>query len=399
MSSSPTPTPQFGAPLLPRHAAPSDLRRAYAVCVDKARTNIRRLADAPKSGAFAKDGDYFGFKEGFFEISNWTSSFFTGMALLAFESTGDGFYLAQLGRLKSAYWEKITVHRKDTMHDLGFLYTLYSRALFALTNDEEHRQSALAAADELAGRFISSGGYLRAWGRMDEVGTAYDGLAIVDSLMNLPLLFWSAKESGNPGHHQIAVRHADTMLAQMVRPDDSVRHAFQFDPVTGLPRQAENFCGFNVDSQWARGTAWAIYGFALVYRYTSETVYLEAALRISRRFIAQLDAEIIPVWDFRLLPAADKVRDSSAAAIAACAFYELLTHRPGETWLATAADSLLSRLCSDVYLDSDPARPGVLRFGQVGDGVGKARTAYTIWGDYFFMESLARRLHGRASYW
>src|SRR5580700_10609010 len=109
---------------LPPTADLSGLLRAYAVCLDKTRTNIRRLADAPKSGAFAKDGDYFGFEEGFFEISNWTSSFFTGMALLAFESTGDGFYLAQLNRLKGAYWEKITVHRTETMHDLGFLYTL-----------------------------------------------------------------------------------------------------------------------------------------------------------------------------------------------------------------------------------------------------------------------------------
>ncbi len=107
----------------------------------------------------------------------------------------------------------------------------------------------------------------------------------------------------------------------------------------------------------------------------------------------------MPVWDFRLPPSTKGVRDSSAAAIAACGFQELLKFRSEEKMLAETTSALLNRLCSDDYLDSSDSCTGVLKFGEVGDGVGKARTAYTSWGDYFFMEALARFLGKGESYW
>lgn len=375
------------------------LARAYDLCVEKARRNIRRLADAPKSGAFAADGDYFGFHEGFFEISNWTSSFFTGMALLAYRSTGDTEFLAQCNRLKAPYREKVVRHGMDTMHDLGFLYTLYSVAAYKQTGDREHRETALLAAAELAKRFVPEGKYLRAWGRMDENRTDYAGLAIIDSLMNLPLLCWAAAESGDFRLREIADRHASTVLEYFVRPDDSVCHSFRFDPRTGAPVGADNYCGRTVESCWARGTSWAIYGFALMHGYTREARYREAALRVARKFVSLLDEELVPVWDFSLPEGEPRLRDSSAAAIAACGLDELQKYLPGETGLTAAADALTERLCSSDYLDERLECPGLLKHAQIGDGVGKARVAYSSWGDYFFMEALARRLHGDPRFW
>jgi unsaturated chondroitin disaccharide hydrolase len=389
------------------HPAPVEsfeFARAHAVGVEKARRNIVRLADRPLSGAFAADGNYFAFPEGFFDIGNWTSSFFTGMALLAFETTRDAEVLKQVNRLVAVYREKVTGRRRETMHDLGFLYSLYSVAAHRLTRDAEHRRTGLIAADELAKRFSARGGYLQAWGPMDESDSEYAGLAIIDCMMNLPLLFWATRETGSRFYHEIAVRHADATLANFIRADDSVCHAFRFDLATGTPVRADNYCGYAVGSHWARGTAWAIYGFALAYRHTRDARYLDASARVARKFVALLDAELVPVWDFRLPPGAPPLRDSSAAAIAVCGLDELTAHRPTPV-LSKVADALLRRLCSETYLDSTPERPGILRLAEVGDGAGegpdtiKPQSVYASWGDYFFMEALSRRLHATANHW
>jgi unsaturated chondroitin disaccharide hydrolase len=400
-----SPSAASRAAVAPTNVANSfDFARAHAVCVEKTRRNLVRLADGPISGAFAADGNYFGFKEGFFEIGNWTSSFFTGMALLAFEATRDPEWIKQCNRLGEVYLEKVTRRRMDTMHDLGFLYSLYSVGLHRLTSDLEHRRTGLLAADELAKRFSARGGYIQAWGRMDEASTDYAGLAIIDCLMNLPLLFWASRETGSRYYSEIAVRHADTTLANFVRADDSVCHAFRFDLVTGAPMGPDNYCGYAVDSHWARGTAWAIYGFALAFRHTGHAAYLETSARLARRFVALLDREFVPVWDFRLPSGSPLLRDSSAAAIAVCGLDELTAHQPDRA-LSEAADAMLRRLCTETYLDPSPACPGVLRAAEVGDGPGKApgtikaQGVYASWGDYFFMEALSRRLHGTKSFW
>jgi unsaturated chondroitin disaccharide hydrolase len=372
--------------------------RAYEVCVAKVRRNIVRLADRPLAGAWATDGNYFENPEGFFAIGNWTSSFFTGMALLAFEHSGDRHFLQQVNRLADLYRDKITRHRMDTMHDLGFLYSLYSVGLHRITGDLEHRRTGLIAADELAKRFSPKGHYLQAWGRMDEPATDYTGLAIIDSMMNLPLLFWAAREAGSRFYAEIATAHANTTQACFVRPDDSVCHAFRFDLRTGAATRPDNYCGLAVDSHWARGTAWAIYGFALAYRNTRDALYLETATRLARRFVARLDEEVVPVWDFALEDGQPRLRDSSAAAIAVCGFDEICSHQP-DSILSTAGTRLLNRLCTPPYLDVSTDCPAVLRQGEVGDGIGKAKSVCTSWGDYFFMEALARRLHGTIAYW
>src|SRR5947209_2423141 len=129
------------------------LKNIYDLCVHKTRTNIQRLAEDPKSAAWAADGDYFNFKEGFYEIGNWTSSFFTGMALLAWRSTEDEFFVKQVLRLAPYYREKVFTRFMDTHHDLGFLYSPYSVALYKLTGDKEHRQIGVRAAELLAQRF------------------------------------------------------------------------------------------------------------------------------------------------------------------------------------------------------------------------------------------------------
>jgi unsaturated chondroitin disaccharide hydrolase len=302
---------------------------AYDVCVEKIRRTIPRLAAAPKTCSLDPKGDYFAWPEGFFEIGNWTSSFFTGMSLIAYETTKDPHFLKEVNRMSPVYHDKLHRHGMDTMHDLGFLYSLYSIALWRITGSVEQRALGLKAAEELAKRFVPSGEYLRAWGRMDDQTSDYAGLAIVDCMMNLPLLFWATEVTGNPFFREIAIKHANTTAKLFVRKDDSVCHAFRFDLATGAPVEEANYCGAAVGSHWARGTTWAIYGFALAYRYTKIPLYLEISQRLANKFLSLLDEEIVPIWDFRRRPSDRDARDASAAAIAACGLYELNTFLPG----------------------------------------------------------------------
>jgi unsaturated chondroitin disaccharide hydrolase len=380
-------------------SAKESLRRAFDLCIAKTRSNIRALADHPAAWAHAANGRYPEWKEGFMEIGNWTSSFFTGMALLAWRETGDGHFLRQAVRLEPFYQTKLREHAADTMHDLGFLYSLYAVALHKLTGESRYRDLGLHAARVLADRFIPQGGYLRAWGRMDRPDSDYAGLAIIDTMMNLPLLHWASDQSGDPCYREIAIRHSDTTLRHFIRPDDSIYHCYRFDLAEGTPLCGENYGGRDVESHWARGSSWAAYGFALGYRHTGDSRYLDVSLRLARRFVFLLDTELVPYWDFRHDPEAPQIRDSSAAAVAVCAFQELESAGAAEPAIMAAKQALLARLCSDAYLDFDPAVEGVLKHGEVGDGVGNAKSAYTSWGDYFLMEALARETGNKETWW
>ena len=375
-------------------ATREQLERAFDLCVRKTRGNIKLLADEPKSAAWAEDGNYFDFKEGFYEIGNWTSSFFTGMALLAWRKTEDEYFLNQVQRLAPPYREKVFTHFMDTHHDLGFLYSLYSVALYKLTGDKEHREVGLRAADLLAQRFNPQGRFIRAWGRMDEIESPIgdkpmrtDHMAIIDCLMNLPLLYWAGNETGIPKYYATAIQHADMCLKCFVRPDDSTNNVYFFDPQTWQPLGDPNH------TYWARGATWAIYGFALSYGYTRNQKYLEASVRLAKKFIANLDEEIIPWNDFHEAPHPERVRDSSAGAVAVCGFQELAKHGAADAEILKAKEALLERLCSNGYLDSNDACCGVQKRGQGG------KNGYTSWGDYYLMEALSRELEHGETFW
>jgi len=378
--------------------APDPLQCALHLCVRKSRSNIKCLADEPKSAPWAVDGNYFSHPEGFFEIGNWTSSFFTGMALLAWRETEDEYFLRHVLRLAPAYHDKAFVAKFQSHHDAGFLYSLYSIALYKLTGDQQHREVGLAAAEALYQRFNPKCGFIRAWGRL---GTdEQENMAIIDCMMNLPLLYWASDESGDKKYREAAIRQADHTLKLFIRPDDSVFHAYRFDLKTGQPSGGDNYCGRSLDSHWARGTGWAIYGFAWSYRHTGDTRYLDASLRLARKFNQELNGDAIPVWDFKLPAGEPPLRDTSAAAIVVCGYQELEKLGAADALITRTKTSLLRHLCTDRYLNFDERCPGILREGQVSsDGPGSAQNAYTSWGDYYLMEALDRELHGGETWW
>jgi unsaturated chondroitin disaccharide hydrolase len=343
------------------------LEHAHENCVQKIRRNIDTIRGDLREFPATANGDYFHAPPETIvmlrDIGAWTASFYTGMAYWAFRITKDLVYLRWLNGLYGLYHDKVFEHSQDTMHDLGFLYSPYAIALYSLSGDPNQKNIALKAADELAKRFVVNGGYIRAWGRMNDTVppdvsperakehffAQSRGLAIIDCMTNLPLLFWASKTTGNPFYRDIAQTHADTTMNLFVRDDYSVYHAYRFDPETGKPVKGCNYCGYADESYWARGAAWAMYGFALAHKYTRRQEYLDTARHLAHAFIEQLDKSIIPVWDFKLPDNVPQNKDTSAASIAVCGFLEILKHDPEDTLLQEWSDTLLLTLTDTAY--------------------------------------------------
>lgn len=384
----------------------SALRSAFDVFVSKTRRNLTDMPAYPTTWSFAEQGDYTKWPESFFDIGNWTNGFFAGMGVLALRDTNDKSFLGLLEGIETLFAAKLEGENAvNTMHDLGFLYSPYAVALYQQTGDRRFREMGLKAARLLAGRFIAKGAYFRAWGRMDEHATDYDGLAIIDCLMNMPLLHWASRETGDPSFREMALAHTDTTMRNFIRPDDSVVHCYRFDLETGAPTRPDNYCGHSPDSHWSRGNSWAMYGFGLAYRHSGNRTYLDACLRVTRKFLACLDEDVIPLWDFRLTPGYPPLKDTSAAAVAVCAIQQLESLGHADDAMTEAKSALLDKLLSPQYFDADASIRGVLRMGEVGDGHDaerfyyKGKYAYTSFGDYFLMEAIAHELGQPASWW
>jgi unsaturated chondroitin disaccharide hydrolase len=274
---------------------------------------------------------------------------------------------------------------KRLYHDVGFMYLLSCGANWMLNGNRDSKRNLLHAATILAGRFNLAGGYIRAWNE-DKAGWA-----IIDSMMNLSLLFWASRETKDPRYDQIAVKHADTALKEFVRADGSCNHIVIFDPDTGEALQKPAGQGYAEGSSWSRGQAWALYGFTLSYMSTRLDRYLETACRIADYFIANIRADGLTDCDFRQ-PKDDERIDNIAAACAACALIEL-SRMPeaarAEAYLDAAEKMLraLDTLCSDYTQRS----AGVLQKCTAAyRDEGAGTHVNIVYGDYFYAEALAK---------
>lgn len=247
----------------------------------------------------------------------------------------NGFYGGQLWQLYNAYGVPLFRERAEEIeakldgslekymgmdHDSGFKWLLTSVANYKLTGNEDSKNRALLAAANLAGRFNLAGSFIRAWNDKGDGENA--GWAIIDCMMNLPLLYWASEELCDPRFKHIAKAHADTAMKVFVREDGSVNHIVRFAPESGEMIDTLGGQGYGVGSSWTRGQAWGIYGFALSCIHTKDIRYLETAKKIARYFEKNIpESGFIPV-DF--CQSADcEWEDSTAAAIAACGMLEI----------------------------------------------------------------------------
>jgi unsaturated chondroitin disaccharide hydrolase len=365
-------------PLLP----PPWLDAALEFSIAKTRRNLASLASFPErteGGQWVQiDPDQHGW---------WVGGHWVGMLWLAYAITDDAAFEAA-----AREWAKSLLPRQsdETTHDLGFLFELGFILGHQLTGDETLKPPALQAAATLHRRFNSRGNFLQAWGPLD-APPELRGRTIMDTMMNLDLLFWASHETGDPRYAEIAAAHARTALARHVRLDGSTSHVCDFDPESGAFIKQDTHQGLSATSCWSRGQAWAVYGFADCYRATGDSAFLDASRRLIEYIWPRLPVDLVPFWDFDSSLIPHDVRDSSAASILAAGLLHLaaLENDPknARSWQKLAVD-ILESLWQN-YTSRPTGDPCLLIHGTRS----KPHNLFDhglIYGDYYFLEALIR---------
>ncbi len=336
---------------------------------------------------------------------DWTTGFWTGEVWLAYERTKDARFMQAAQVQMESFLNRIEKRIEVETHDLGFLYSPSCVAGWKLVKSQVGRRAALMAAEELLSRFHPKGEFIQAWGSLKDPANYR---LIIDSLLNLPLLYWASEETGEARFGETAERHIRTTLANVVRPDFSTWHTFFFNRETGEPDHGATCQGYRDGSAWARGQAWGIYGTALGYRYTGNPEYIRLFEGVTEYFLSHLPEDLIPYWDLEFGDGDEgQPRDSSSASIAACGLLEMAGHVDGERGeeLKKAARRLLKAV-EDTCAVKDPAQSNGLVLHSTYSNHSPYNTCNhygvdecNIWGDYFFMEGLTRLVSHWEPFW
>jgi rhamnogalacturonyl hydrolase YesR len=321
---------------------------------------------------------------------DWTAGFFPGSLWYLFEATGDQSW--KTAAIRSTL-DTAPAKFDKTQHDLGFMLGSGYGNGYRLTGDPAYRDALLAGATTLITRYNPKVGAIQSWDVRP--GGAWVFPVIVDNMMNLELLMWAAKAANEPRYREIAIAHADTTLRNHFRPDASSYHLVDYDPQTGAVRMKVTVQGFADGSSWARGQAWGLYGYTMMYRETSKPEYLAQARRIADFFMnhPRLPADAVPYWDFDDSAIPNAPRDASAAAITSSALLELagfVDAASGARYRAFAERQLRSLSSSD-YLAAPEENGGFLLKHATGHKpAGKEIDVPLNYADYYFLEALLR---------
>ena len=254
----------------------------------------------------------------------WTNGFWGGIMWLLYQDTKEERYIA-IARNSERKLERTFSDYFGLHHDVGFMFMPTAVADYRLTGNAGARKTALHAANLLAGRFNPQGNYIRAWNDSPDRDTR--GWAIIDCMLNLSLLYWASKETGDPRYRNIAMRHTESIMKHFIRNDGSAIHIGEFDPETGEFVKSHGGQGYGEGSAWTRGQGWALYGFVNGYTNAGRQEYLDTAKRVAHYCIANIpDNGIIPI-DFRQ-PAEPALEDSCGACVIAGGLLEIARHVP-----------------------------------------------------------------------
>ncbi len=321
------------------------------------------------------------------EIHWWTNGFWGGMMWQMYTLTGKDIY-KEIAQENEDKLDTCLMNYDMLSHDNGFMWLPTAVADYHVTKNPASRNRGLLAAGNLAGRYNCAGEFIRAWNNWSPTDD-HTGWAIIDCMMNLPLLYWASDELKDPRFRQIAVNHANTAMKCFIRGDGSANHIVSFNPESGEVIESFGGQGYGVGSSWTRGQGWALYGFTLSYLHTKDVAYLETAEKVANYFIANIPENgLIPV-DFRQ-PEDVTWEDSTAAAIAACGLIELAKLREGRQ--------------SNIYLDAalkmlEALEKCSVNWNEDEDNIlTKCTAAYhdkehefsIIYGDYYYLEALMK---------
>jgi unsaturated chondroitin disaccharide hydrolase len=323
--------------------------------------------------------------------TDWCGGFHAGMMWLLAERTGDAWW-----RATAEHYSRLLEPRQHdrNVHDLGFIFLNTYLPWYRLTGELDLRQVLITAGRTLALRFNPRGAYLRSF-------VAPESL-FIDIMMNVPLIFYAARETGDPDLHSLALAHCRTTLRTLVRPDGSTAHEGIFDPDSGLYLRQATHQGFRPDSTWARGLAWSLYGFGTVFTFTGSALDLSVAQRNADYFIARCPLGLVSPWDFDVPDGPARIDDSSAAAIAASGLWNLAALTAASDPVRakryrSATLTILDSLCEERYLaSSTPGWEGVLKHGVYHFHKNLGVDESVMWGDFFFLEAVDKVLRGAA---
>ncbi len=248
--------------------------------------------------------------------TDWTGGFLAGMMWQFQQRTGSAWWQA-----KAEHYSRLLEHRQHdrAVHDLGFIFLSTYLPWYLQTHDEHLHNVLIQAGRTLAMRFMDRGQYLRSFVKPDSL--------FIDIMMNVPIIFYAARETGDAELRRIAETHCRTTRDTIVRKDGSTAHEGIFDLETGTFLRQTTHQGLRPDSAWARGLAWSLYGYSKVYGLTGSQEFLDVAERNAAYWIDHLPADKVPYWDFDAdlsLPAPwGAQRETSAAAIAASGLLDL----------------------------------------------------------------------------
>jgi unsaturated chondroitin disaccharide hydrolase len=346
-------------------------------------------------------------KDGKLKMTNmydWTSGFFAGNLWYLFEYTKDDLWKAEAIRWTESLEPLKTF--KDH-HDLGFMmYCSYGNA-YRLTKDARYRDILIEAAESLSTRFNSNTRAIKSWNyRMSWDGNSeWFYPVIIDNMMNLELLFFAYKETGNEKFRDIAITHTESTLENHFRPDFSTYHVVNYDTITGEALNKATMQGYADESTWARGQAWAIYGFTMVYRETKNQKYLDAAIRAADYFLFHknlpedgvpywdfnaMDPEYVPDWKYRGEPGLD-LRDASAAAITASALFELSQYSSeNKNTYVSSAIKMIESLSGSYKGEVGNNNNFILKHSVGSFPHNEELDVPLVYADYYFLEALLR---------
>jgi unsaturated chondroitin disaccharide hydrolase len=320
--------------------------------------------------------------------TNWCEGFFPGILWLLHKHTRDERWQTRAEK----YSRPLAPRKQDrSVHDLGFLFFSTYLRWYRLKGDPALRDVLIEAGRTLALR-RQEGGYLASFVGKESL--------FIDIIMNVGLVLWAANETGDAELRAIGLEHCGTTAKYLVRPDGSTAHEGIFDVETGRFLRQSTHQGWNAESTWSRGLAWAIYGFTAVHRLSGEEEFLDVARRCAECYLQRAPAGLVPPWDFGAPEAKPQLWDSSAAAIAASGLWDLSEQVRGETdreRYRGAALTILRTLCADEFLArSKPDWEGILLHGVYHYHKKLGVDESTAWGDHFFVEALVKAVAGRS---
>lgn len=314
----------------------------------------------------------------------WTNGFFGGLMWLMYAETGNECYRTT-AEVSEKKLDAAFSHMDEWHHDVGFMWHILSGASYRLTGSPESKNRNIIAAMSLMSRYNVRGNFIRCWNGTWE-GEDVSGWTIIDCMMNLPILYFASRELGDDRFKAVAMRHADMSMRDHVRPDGSVNHIVVHstecaDTVLGTRRGQ----GYSADSCWARGDAWALYGFTLSYIHTGKSGYLDTARSVADYFIAAVEkSSWLPHLDL-LSPNVPEYYDSTAGAIASCGLIEL-ARVSGEDKYLEAAISILRAM--EVWCNWSEGEDSVLGMGSLM--YTREQHMPIIYGDYFLTEAILK---------